>query len=102
MSASRHGPARVENIDALERTLNDIFAAREVAEWVGILREAAVPVGPINDVAEAFALAEELGLNPIDHSTRVPIARPAIGTVKLPPPTLDEHGDAIRAWLRER
>ena len=30
-----------------------------------VLRAASVPVGPINDVAEAYALAEALGLEPI-------------------------------------
>ena len=31
----------------------------------------------------------------------MPLARPPVGTLRRRPPALDEHGDAIRAWLRE-
>ena len=91
---------RVENIDALEERLNAVFRTRTVAEWVERLRAAKVPVGPINDVGQAFELAEELGLGPIDRSTGLPLPAPPFGGVRLPPPRLDEHGDEIREWLR--
>lgn len=93
--------ARVEHRDALSARLDATFATRPAAEWVALLQERGVPAGPVNDVPAAFALAESLGLAPavdglIAPPLRVDGARPA---VRLPPPGLDEHGDAIRAWL---
>ena len=77
-------------------------SAREPADhWVEGLRAAGVPAGPINDVAEAFALAEELGLEPVVEADGVPLARPPVGTLRRRPPRLDEHGEEIRAWLGE-
>ena len=94
---------RVQHVEALGEALNAIFATRDASEWIEILRAAAVPVGPINDVSEAWALADRLGLSPVDAATGVPNPPLRIGGerpgVRLPPPALDEHGDDIRAWL---
>ena len=54
--------------------------------WVEVLRAANVPVGPINDVSEAYALAESLGLEPILEADGVPLARPPVGTLRRRPP----------------
>ena len=97
--------ARVENVDELGRRLEAVFRARPAGHWVSVLREAGVPVGPINRVDEAFALAAELGLEPVDERHRVPLIAPPLRfdgerpPVRLPPPHLDEHGDEIRGWL---
>src|SRR3954452_20000350 len=97
--------ARVANADRLADALNGAFARETADVWVARLRAAAVPVGPINGVDEAFALAEELGMEPtaeiegtplINPPLRVDGSRPAI---RHAPPSLDEHGDEIRAWL---
>ena len=95
--------ARVEHVDALNERLAAIFRGATAGDWISLLREHAVPVGPINDVGEAFALAESLGQQPVDPTTGVPAPplrfdgeRPP---VRLPPPALDEHGEEIRAWL---
>lgn len=37
---------------------------RSADDWFAVLNDVGVPVGPINTVAEAFALGEELGLAP--------------------------------------
>jgi crotonobetainyl-CoA:carnitine CoA-transferase CaiB-like acyl-CoA transferase len=94
--------ARVAHHDALTARLAAVFAARPAAEWVERLRAAAVPAGPINDVAEAFALAESLGLPTLAEADGRPAPAPALrmGAVHRPPPRLDEHGESIRAWLR--
>src|ERR671924_94468 len=42
--------ARVANVDALGEALEAIFRTESAAIWVGRLREAGVPVGPINAV----------------------------------------------------
>ena len=93
--------ARVANIAELGEALEAVFRTRPAAHWVEALRAANVPVGPINDVAEAYALADELGLEPVIEADGVPLARPPVGTLRRRPPRLDEHGDEIRAWLRE-
>ena len=92
--------ARVEHIAELGDALEAVFREQPAAHWVETLRAANVPVGPINDVAEAYAMAEELGLQPILEADGVPLARPPVGTLRRRPPRLDEHGDDIRAWLR--
>src|SRR4051812_18786844 len=56
--------ARRENIDELDAELEAALAARSAAEWVELLTGAGVPAGPINDVAAAYAMARELGLEP--------------------------------------
>jgi crotonobetainyl-CoA:carnitine CoA-transferase CaiB-like acyl-CoA transferase len=98
--------ARVENVDALGAALEGVFRTRPAAHWLQVLRTAGVPVGPINRVDEAFALAAELGLEPTDDRHGVPLITPPLRLdgerppIRRPPPKLDEHGDEIRAWLR--
>ncbi len=92
---------RVANIEALGERLEPVFRTQPAAYWIEALRAASVPVGPINDVAEAYALAEELGLEPVVEVDGLPLPRPAIGSLRRRPPHLDEHGAEIRAWLRE-
>src|SRR3954454_18839059 len=92
--------ARVAHIAELGDALEAVFRTRPAAHWVEILRAANVPVGPINDVAEAYALAEDLGRRRVLEADGAPLARPPVGTLRRRPPRLDEHGDEVRAWLR--
>ncbi|HEU4979287.1 MAG TPA: CoA transferase [Solirubrobacteraceae bacterium] len=97
--------ARLEHRDALGEELSAALAARPVAEWVELLSAAGVPAGPINDVAQAFAFAEELGLDPVDETDGVRTARSPLrlgatpAAVRRRPPRLGEHSAEIRAWL---
>jgi crotonobetainyl-CoA:carnitine CoA-transferase CaiB-like acyl-CoA transferase len=97
--------ARVANVDALAAALEAVFRTEPAGHWVERLRTAGVPVGPINGVDEAFALAAELGMQPTDDAQRVPLITPPLRLggerpeIRLPPPRLDEHGDEIRRWL---
>jgi crotonobetainyl-CoA:carnitine CoA-transferase CaiB-like acyl-CoA transferase len=97
---------RLEHVEELERVLEEGLATADAATWVARLTEAGVPAGPINDVAGAFALAEELGLAPTVEVDGVRLLRPAPrfedtpASVRRAPPSLDQHGDEIRAWLR--
>jgi crotonobetainyl-CoA:carnitine CoA-transferase CaiB-like acyl-CoA transferase len=94
--------ARVANVDALADALTEVLTTQPAEHWVTALRAASVPVGPINEVDEAFALAAELGLEPTEGDLirpplRIDGSRPPI---RHRPPRLDEHGDDLRAWLR--
>jgi crotonobetainyl-CoA:carnitine CoA-transferase CaiB-like acyl-CoA transferase len=97
--------ARVAHADELAERLEAVLRSRPAAEWVDVLRAASVPAGPINDVAEAFALAESLGMEPVAEAGGLPLPTPPLRldgerpAVRRPPPRLDEHGDELRAWL---
>jgi crotonobetainyl-CoA:carnitine CoA-transferase CaiB-like acyl-CoA transferase len=58
-------PARVEHRDELISELEQLLAKRPAASWVTELTDARVPAGVVNDISEAFALAERLGLDPL-------------------------------------
>ena len=102
--------ARVGNREALVELLESALKARPATDWVGPLTEAAVPCGLVNDVGEAFALAERLGLGPAVELGRTD--GPAVPMVanplrlegggpsyRLPPPALGEHTAEVLAWL---
>src|SRR3954453_21853457 len=65
--------ARVEHRDELSRRLGEAIVREPADHWVAVLREAAVPVGPINGIDEAFGLAEELGMEPTEEHDGVPL-----------------------------
>ncbi len=99
--------ARVQHREVLERLLSEAFARHGADHWVGALRAAAVPAGPVNGVDEAFALADELGMEPTEEHGGVGLIRPPLRVdgerppIRRPPPKLDEHGDEIRRWLAD-
>ena len=72
-------------VDAIQRRVAD----EPAGEWVRRLQSAAVPCGIVRSVAEALANADASEL------TGVPPSVP--GTIRLPPPMLDEHGSSIRS-----
>jgi crotonobetainyl-CoA:carnitine CoA-transferase CaiB-like acyl-CoA transferase len=98
--------ARVEHRAALLAELAAALGGRRRDEVVGPLRARGVPCGPVNDVAEAFAFASEIGLEPTwtldgDAHVRAPFALGATPpSARHGAPALDEHGEAVRAWLR--
>ena len=106
-----HNQDRTANRDELRPLLVERLATRTADEWFRPLIDAGVPCGPINTVDKGVAFAEELGLDPVvrvgDGDRAVPSVRNPItfsstpAGYRLPPPTLDEHGDEIRDWLAE-
>lgn len=58
-------PARVENRQELNEVVNAALSAHDADHWQSVLNAAGVPCGPINSVAQAFDLAQSLGLKPI-------------------------------------
>jgi crotonobetainyl-CoA:carnitine CoA-transferase CaiB-like acyl-CoA transferase len=103
--------ARLQNADALEAEIESVLAPGTVAEWTGRLRAAGIPAGPINSVREAFATAEDLGLDPVwvmgdgtdsFRSVGSPIRMSATPPgISRPPPANDEHGHEIRSEISE-
>ncbi len=56
---------RVAHRAELRAALEAALAAASAAQWVDALARAGVPAGLVNDVAEAIAFAEGLGLEPV-------------------------------------
>lgn len=70
-------PARVRHRADLRVQLMAAFAERGADAWQERLTGVGVPCGPINDIAQAIALAERLGLEPVADAAGVPtIAHP--------------------------
>jgi crotonobetainyl-CoA:carnitine CoA-transferase CaiB-like acyl-CoA transferase len=71
-------PERVRHRVDLRAELEHRLGNRPAAAWVAELNAAGVPAGVVNDIAGAFALAAELGLDPM-----VELPRPDGSTVRL-------------------
>jgi crotonobetainyl-CoA:carnitine CoA-transferase CaiB-like acyl-CoA transferase len=56
---------RVAHRAELREAVEEALAAASAAHWVEALTRAGVPAGLVNDVAEAIAFAESLGLEPV-------------------------------------
>ncbi|MGX5697777.1 CaiB/BaiF CoA transferase family protein [Agromyces soli] len=106
--------ARVAHRDHLRAELEAALALAPAAHWVEACSAAGVPAGLVNDVAEAIAFAESLGLDavaeiaPVPGSARTAVSRSIANPIRLgdpsaaaryltPPPALDEHAGAD--WL---
>jgi crotonobetainyl-CoA:carnitine CoA-transferase CaiB-like acyl-CoA transferase len=100
---------RTANRDELRPLLVQRLRTRTAMAWFDELIAAGVPCGPINGVDGGVAFAEDVGLDPVvlvgSGADAVPSVRNPIRMSQtppdylLPPPTLNEHGDEIRAWL---
>ena len=116
---------RVAHRDELHEAIEAALATASAADWVDALTRAGVPAGLVNDVAEAIAFAESLGLEavaeigdadaagPSDFETlasleprRAPVHRSIANPIGLgaarpryrtAPPDLGEHAGAD--WL---
>lgn len=69
---------RVGDRDALKAELELALASRPATDWAAALTSAGVPAGTVNDIGEAFALAERLGLDPV-----VDVPRADAGVARL-------------------
>jgi crotonobetainyl-CoA:carnitine CoA-transferase CaiB-like acyl-CoA transferase len=56
---------RVAHREELVAELESVLLTESADHWFSVLTAAGVPCGPINDVGQAFALAEQLGLAPV-------------------------------------
>lgn len=62
--------ARVQHRELLCAELERRLKTRTAADWADALARVRVPAGVVNDIAGAFGLAGDLGLNPIVHLPR--------------------------------
>ena len=103
--------ARVLNRAVLVPRIEELLAARTTREWIALLSPAAVPCGPINDLAAVFAEPQ------VRHrGMRMDLRHPLSGTVPQvrnpiifsrtpleydrPPPLLGQHtAEVLRAEL---
>ncbi|NYJ08726.1 CaiB/BaiF CoA transferase family protein [Petropleomorpha daqingensis] len=100
---------RTANRDELRPLLVERLKTRSKMDWFREIIAAGVPCGPINTIDQGVAFAEEVGLDPVvlvgEGDAAVPSVRNPIRFsetppgYRLPPPSLDEHGDEIRTWL---
>lgn len=82
--------ARLANRDYIVRAMSERVASRPASEWLEALAAAGVPAGIVRTVLEA--------LEDVDASPLTGVAPNAPGTVRLPPPMLDEHGQLVRQY----
>jgi crotonobetainyl-CoA:carnitine CoA-transferase CaiB-like acyl-CoA transferase len=80
---------RLTNRARIVSAFEERLALRPAAEWLHLLEGAGVPCGVVKSVLEAIADAGNAS-----DVTGMPSS--VGGSVRRPPPRLDEHGDAIR------
>jgi crotonobetainyl-CoA:carnitine CoA-transferase CaiB-like acyl-CoA transferase len=80
---------RVANRERVTAQIADRLASAPAEEWCRRLSDARVPAGMVRGVLEAL---REAG----DSSPLTGVAPSLPGRVHLPPPALDEHGEAVR------
>lgn len=102
-------PDRVANRKELVALLQEEFSRKTADEWVEEVREAGVPIGPVNDLADVFSDGHVLSSGILQN-----VEHPAAGTLKTlaspilvdgerlpirrPPPTLGQHTDGSGEW----
>jgi formyl-CoA transferase len=110
-------PQRVADRDAVIAAIDKAFADVSSAELLVRLDELGVPAGRVRDLREVYTWEQTRS-----QGLLVDVEHAALGSLTLPgpplrfddagyaggrernlaPPVLDQHGDAIRAWLAER
>ncbi|MCG6904852.1 MAG: CoA transferase [Rhodobacter sp.] len=99
---------RIANRDVLAARLTDATRTFTKADLLAACEAQGVPAGPINDLGEVFDDPQVVHRGLRDTLDGVPTVRPpfhfsgADVVLDRPSPNLDEHGDAIRADLKNR
>jgi formyl-CoA transferase len=105
-------PKRVENREALLPLVDELFADKTCDEWMDLLVGAAIPCGPVNNMAHLFADPQ------VRHRDMVAeVPHPTIGSLRLtgipikcsqtpgridvPPPLLGQHTDEVLTQVLE-
>ena len=102
-------PDRVANREELVAILQEEFAKKTADVWVHEVREAGVPCGPVNRLADVFSDRHVLSsgiLQDVEHPTAgivKMLASPMLVDgerlpIRRPPPTLGQHTDESGEW----
>jgi crotonobetainyl-CoA:carnitine CoA-transferase CaiB-like acyl-CoA transferase len=97
--------SRVENREDLGRLLAAALASHGADHWQAELTRVGVPCGPINNIAQAFELADSLGLEPVHLvAGSAQVSNPARMTATpitydLAPPTVGRDREAVLRLL---
>ena len=104
--------ARLANRSTVIAMLNELFAAKDAAEWMALCDEVGIPSAPINNMAQVFENPQVQARNgrlDVPHPTagsvplvNSPLKIPTAPTsVRYPPPTLGQHTEEILGSLLE-
>lgn len=103
--------ARVEHREVLVAELEALLARQDAQTWQRELTSAGVAAGRVGSLADGFALAQQLGLEPWSEAgtalTSCPQVRHPVqydNDLTVPagvPPKLGEHDAEVRAWLAD-
>jgi crotonobetainyl-CoA:carnitine CoA-transferase CaiB-like acyl-CoA transferase len=89
-SALATNSGRLAHRDRLVASMAARLAERDAGDWLALLDRAKVPAGLVRGVLEA--------LEDVAHSALTGVAPATPGSVRYPPPTLDEHGELVRKF----
>jgi CoA:oxalate CoA-transferase len=94
---------RTKNNAVLKADLEVVFRTRTAEEWIALLHEAGIPVGPLLDVAEAAELPQTKARNMVVSAGGLKMPGNPIKIAGYPDndtrpaaPELNEHGAALR------
>ncbi len=101
--------ARVQHRPELAAALGTLLATDNARSWVKQLLAVGVPAGNVGSIADGFALATELGLEPLIEvgegrpaQVRNPISYSDTPITRYQaPPSLGEHSQGVREWLQQ-
>jgi crotonobetainyl-CoA:carnitine CoA-transferase CaiB-like acyl-CoA transferase len=105
---------RVNRRDELIEVIESLFAERTAEDVLAVLAEAGVPSGKVRSLDDVYGWDQTRSQGlvvSVEHETLGPLELPGSPIrfddnqhsggrpTHLPPPTLDQHGKAIREWL---
>ena len=105
--------SRVRHRVQLAHELERVLRQRPCDAWVEVLRHHGIPCGAVQDIEQAFELADRLGLNPVQNLVRddgsvassvanpITLSRTPV-SYRLAPPTLGADTDPVLEWLDRR
>jgi CoA:oxalate CoA-transferase len=110
----RDPDTRRQNLAAVQNALSGVLATRDAAEWEQLLSAAGIPCGMVRDISQAMSLPA-LDERALRIALKVPglpgredvavlgpgfVSSQAGRTELAAPPTLGQHSEEIRDWLR--
>jgi len=107
---------RVRDHDAVNAAVDAAFGKHQAAQVLATLASLGIPAGKVRDFEEVYTWEQTRSqglLIEVDHAALGPITLPGPPirfetdgretgrSGHLPPPLLDQHGDAVRRWLSD-